>query len=83
MLLLLCSASLSAPALMHAFVGSLLRPVSSLQLSFSSGDALPSAVLTLHFHRILKSSNYTKDTCSLQPSSSRKESYPLSVLTNL
>ena len=35
-----------------SFVGSLLPPVSSLQLSLSSGDASPSAVLALH--RILR-----------------------------
>ena len=51
---LLCSASLSVLALVHVLSVALLRPVSSMLLSFA-GDALPSvSLLALRSHLLLK-----------------------------
>ena len=69
----------SAPALMVSFVGSLLRPVSSLQLSSSSGDASPSAILLILSPTSPSySPDYAKDTF-LQGSWPRRNPLSLSV----
>ena len=64
-----------------SFVGSRLRPVPSLQLSLSSGDASPSAVLSIICPTSPSfSPNYTKDTFPQGPSPRRNPLLPLSVL---